>query len=197
MKKLFKKSTIILLLFLATVVNANVNFANIRLFSENVKSLNLEMKNNDGVLNVFIKDIYGFELYKEQFNGKEFSKRFDLGLLPNGNYIVEIEGQTKINVLPFNVSGTKVEVLEMEKELIHKPIIRIQNDLVYISKFSLTKDVLKIAFFDVDDSKLLEDNLGDKIMAGKIFSLAKLPKGAYRVIVTYGNNRKFIQEIIK
>ena len=64
MKNLIKKSMLGLLLVTATLANANVNFENIRIFTENTKSLNLELKNNDGGLEIFIKDIYGVELYK-------------------------------------------------------------------------------------------------------------------------------------
>jgi hypothetical protein len=197
MKNLVKKSTLVIALFIATLANANVNFGNIRLFSLNAKSLNLELQNNDGALNVSIKDMYGVELYEEQFKGKVFSKKFDLGLLPDGNYIVEIEGQTKINVLPFKVKGTNVEVLEFNKSLIHKPIVRIQEDLVFISKFSQAKEVTKIVFYDSANNILAEDKLRDEVMGGKIFSLAELPKGKYLLVATYGNERVYTQEIIK
>jgi hypothetical protein len=196
MKNLIKKSMLGLLLVTATLANANVNFENIRIFTENTKSLNLELKNNDGGLEIFIKDIYGVELYKEEFNGTKFSKKFDLNLLPDGNYVVEIEGQTKINLLPFKVTGSKVEVLEMKKEIIYKPIIRIDNDLVFVSKFSLNKEQLKIAFYDANDNILLEEKLSNDIMQGKIINISQLSKGEYR-LVAKDNNRRYVHQIVK
>jgi hypothetical protein len=197
MKNLFKKSALVLLVLTANLASANVNFENIKIFSENTKSLNLELNNNDGGLDVYIKDVYGVELYKEQFNGKQFSKKFDLTLLPDGNYFFEIEGQTKISLLPFKVSGLKVEVLEMKKELIHKPIVRIQNDLIFISKFSPDKELLKIAFYDADDNLLLEEKLSNNIMAGKVFNISKLTSGEYRLIAKDSYNRTYVHKIVK
>jgi len=197
MKNLFKKSVLGLLLLTATLASANVNFKNVKIFSENSKSLNLQLNNNDGESEIFIKDKYGIQLYNEQFNGKQFSKKFDLALLPDGEYIVEIEGQTKIRVLPFNVSGSKVEVLENSKVLIYKPIIRVEGDLVYISKFSSMNENLKIAFFDADNNLLLEDKLDNKMVTGKIFNIRLLPKGNYKVTAKYDSYRTTVHEIVR
>jgi len=197
MKNLFKKSVLGLLLLTATLASANVNFNNVRIFSENSKSLNLQLNNNDGESEIFIKDKYGIQLYNEQFNGKQFSKKFDLALLPDGEYIVEIEGQTKIRVLPFNVSGSKVEVLENSKVLIYKPIMRVEGDLVYISKFSSMNENLKIAFFDADNNLLLEDKLDNKMVTGKIFNIRLLPKGNYKVTAKYDSYRTTVHEIVR
>ena len=197
MNYILKKRVLAIMLLTVTFASANVNFGNIRIFSESTKSLNIELKNNDGGLNVYIKDIYGVELYNEQFKGRQFLRKFDLSLLPDGDYFIEIVGQTRINMIPFKVSGINVEVLEMKKELIHKPIVRIQDDLVYISKFSQSKEVLKIVFYDEDNNILVEEKLRDEVMSGKIFSLAKLPKGKYKLTATYSNNRVYTQEIVK
>jgi len=197
MKNLFKKSVLGLWLLTATLANANVNFKNVKIFSENSKSLNIQLNNNDGESEVFIKDKYGIQLYNEQFNGKQFSKKFDLALLPDGEYIVEIEGQTKIRVLPFNVSGSKVEVLENSKVLIYKPIMRVEGDLVYISKFSSMNENLKIAFFDADNNLLLEDKLDNKMVTGKIFNIRLLPKGNYKVTAKYDSYRTTVHEIVR
>lgn len=197
MNYILKKRVLAIMLLTVTFASANVNFGNIRIFSESTKSLNIELKNNDGGLNVYIKDIYGVELYNEQFKGRRFLRTYDLSLLPDGDYFIEIVGQTKINMIPFIVSGINVEVLEMKKELIHKPIVRIQDDLVYISKFSQSKGVLKIVFYDEDNNILVEEKLRDEVINGKIFSLAKLPKGKYKLTATYSNNRVYTQEIVK
>ena len=65
MKNLFKKSVLGLWLLTATLANANVNFKNVKIFSENSKSLNIQLNNNDGESEVFIKDKYGIQLYNE------------------------------------------------------------------------------------------------------------------------------------
>ena len=178
MKNLFKTSVLGLLLLTATLPSANDTFKNIRLFSEKSKSLNLELNNNDGTLDVTIKDKLGVQLYSEHFNGKLLTKKFDLGLLPDGEYIVEIEGLTKINVIPFKVTGSKVTVLEERKELIYKPIIRVDGDYVFVSKFSSNNSNLKIAFFDAEDNLLLEDKFDNKIAKGKVFNIGLLDKGS-------------------
>jgi len=197
MKKLVKTMSLLTLLFLTTFVNANEIFKNVRVFSNNSKTLNLQLKNNDGITEVFIKDMNGIQLYKEKFTGDQLFKKFDLSLLPNGNYVVEIEGQTKIKVFPFKILGSKVDVLEMKNEIVYKPIVRVQDNLVYISKFSPTNKVIKIAFYDAQNNLLLQDNLTKEIVSGKILDISKILNGNYILTLSYGEDRVSSHKIIK
>lgn len=197
MKNLFKKSVLLLLFLIANVVTANITFENVYLFSESSKSLNLQLSNNDGASEIFIKDSEGVSLYSELVKSSKLSKRFDLSLLPNGIYYIEVVGQTKINVIPFKVSKMNVEVLVESKSIVHKPIIRVNDNLVFISKFSPNKELLKITFYDTYDNLLFEEKLDKEITKGKIFDISQLPKGKYKLTAKYDDGRSVIKEIIK
>lgn len=197
MKNLFKKSVLLLLFLIANVVTANITFENVYLFSESSKSLNLQLSNNDGASEIFIKDSEGVLLYSELVKSSKLSKRFDLSLLPNGIYYIEVVGQTKINVIPFKVSKMNVEVLVESKSIVHKPIIRVNDNLVFISKFSPNKELLKITFYDTYDNLLFEEKLDKEITKGKIFDISQLPKGKYKLTAKYDDGRSVIKEIIK
>ncbi|WP_372745742.1 hypothetical protein [Lutibacter sp.] len=197
MKNLFNKSIVLFLFLIANVVTANVVFDNVHLFSGSSKSLNLQLSSSDGATEIFIKDAKGILLYSEVINASKLSKKFDLRLLPDGVYSVEIAGQTKIKVLPFEVSFGKVNVLDEMKTVVHKPIIRVENNLIYVSKFSPNMESFKISFYDENDNVLVQDKLGKELMAGKIFDISQLPEGNYTIAAEYEDGRSVSKKIKK
>ena len=71
-----------------------------------------------------------------------WSKKYDLQTLPVGDYYFEIEGRTKINVIPFKVTSEGTEFSNTVESIYYKPIVRQDGDLLFISKVSLFSMIL-------------------------------------------------------
>lgn len=185
MKNLFKKSALLLMLFITVGMSSKSMFDDIIVSTLNTKTINLQLSNTDGDLEVFIKDAYGILLYEEVFKGEVLSKKFNLGLLPDGNYTVEIAGQTKINTIPLKIENSIITVLNSDKEVVYRPIVRVNGDLVFISKFAQLEEKLAISLYD-GDTKLYDGLTKGKMDVSKVLNIKNLPKGTYKLVLNYG-----------
>ena len=133
MKNLIKENLLIVALLFAVVTYAtNIN-DNVKVALINSKLIDLKLENSDGDLTISVIDAYGEILYTENFEGNYFSKKYDLNALPIGNYYFEIEGRTKINLMPFKLTPSGFELRNQMKSTFYKPIVRQEEDLVFIS----------------------------------------------------------------
>lgn len=99
-----------------------------------------------------IKDANGIILYKEIMEQKGvYSKGFDLTALPNGNYVIELEKDVEIKVMPFTVSSTKVSFNKESESVFFKPVTRVKEDLVYVTKLALNNEDLDIEIYKEAD----------------------------------------------
>lgn len=186
MKNLFRKITLLLMLFITVGVSSKAMFDDIRVSTLNTKTINLQLSNSDGDVEVYIKDAYGMLLYEEDFKGTVLTKKFNLGLLPDGDYTLEIAGRTKISTIPLKIENAAVTVFANNKEVVYKPIVRFENNLVLISKFSPNEEKVTITLFE-DDNKLYEGKAIGKMDVSKVLDLKNLPTGTYKLVLNYGN----------
>ena len=136
MKNLIKKCLLIVAVLTTIVMSgANIN-NNVEVNVIDSKLIDLRLKNSDGDLTISIIDTYGETLYTEKFEGSYFSKKYDLNTLPAGNYYFEIEGRTRINLMPFKITSKGFEFKNEIESTFYKPIVRQERDLVFISKKS-------------------------------------------------------------
>lgn len=194
MKNLIKKSLLAIMLLTLLGSNAMSNETNLNdnLIIVNGKLIDLTLKYTDGDLKVNVKDSFGLILYNDTYTGTEFNKKFDLTSLPNGNYQFEIEGQTRIITIPFVVSSNNVDFHKEDESIFYKPIVRIENDNIYISKMAFNNESLKVALYDKDSNLLYTEELIGKINLERNLNISKLMKGDYRLIMI-SENRRFEQ----
>lgn len=194
MKNLIKKSLLVATLVSTMISKATEKDLFAKLISSEKKLIQLFLQNHDGPSEVYLKDTQGVLLYKEKFEDEEFSNKFDLAALPTGTYFFEINGQTKIRVLPFMVSANNVEFIE-EATTFFKPIVRFKNDIVYVSKFTLTYVDLNIFLYDDDNNLIYNNELsGDSSLALKL-NISNLDAGSYNLVLKSGG--KMFNEIIE
>lgn len=135
---------------------------------------------------ISVIDTNGVILFKEliQKSGT-YTKEFDLTTLPDGNYIFELDKGLEISSIPFNVNSNSVFFEKEKEKTVFKPIARIKNNLVYISKLSLKKEPLKINIY-FDGTEGYELVFSEKIENTKtierVYKLDGLPKGSYKII---------------
>ena len=195
MKNLIKKSLLIVAVLTTVVINAN-NINNVFVNVIDAKLIDLKLNNSDGDLQISIKDTYGEVLHIEEFEGSSFYQKYDLNTLPVGDYYFEIEGQTKINKMPFKVTSKGIEFQNEINSTYYKPTIRQEGDLVFITKVALTDENLTIVLYDHDSNTLYKEELNNNVELGKTLNLVKLKAGSYNLLLKSGG-KVFEQKIYK
>lgn len=195
MKSLIKKSLVIAMLFTAMVTAASNEDSGVKFTLVDSKLIDLKLQNSDGDILISVKDIDGHVLYSENYEGLNFSKKYDLATLPNGDYFFEIEGSTKIKLMPFKVSSKKVTFNNEIETVYYKPTVRQDKNLVYVSKVTFNEEAsLAISLYDEKLNELYNEDLSGTLSLGKILDISKLAKGNYKLVLKSGN-KVFTEEI--
>ncbi|SNR67199.1 hypothetical protein SAMN06265371_108116 [Lutibacter agarilyticus] len=196
MKNLIKKSLLVVAVLTTIVMSgANIN-NNVKVNVIDSKVIDLKLKNSDGDLTISVRDAKGETLYTEKFEGNYFSKKYDLNTLPTGDYYFEIEGRTKINLMPFKVTSEGIEFDNKVESIYYKPNVRQDGDLVFISKVALNNENFTISLYDDHLNMLYKEELSGQVNLGKTLNLMKLEKGSYSVVMKSGG-KSFEQKIYK
>ena len=193
MKKVFKRVVLIVVMVTALIANGTNITVNI---NEKSKTINLKIDNNDGDLKISILDDKGVVLHSEKYKGAKFSKKFDFETLPNGNYYFEVEGVTKVKVIPVSVSSVEVKLIEDTNEVYFKPIIRRSKDKIFISKLNLANAVLEIKFYDEEGYLLYNEEIKDDLNLSKILNIKYLTKGEYTIVLN-SSGKTIIEKFVK
>ncbi|WP_298237115.1 hypothetical protein [uncultured Algibacter sp.] len=147
-----------------------------------------------------IKDANGLILYKESIKTSgTYTKGFDLTSLPDGSYFFELDKDVEIRTIPFNVKSNTV-VFDKEKAIVSfKPIIKIDGDMVYISKLALDYEPLKIKLYVENDSYLsnnykliYSEEIKDIQTIERVYKLDKTVPGNYKIII-FSEGREFAE----
>jgi len=196
MKKIIKKSLLIVAVLTTMVAGAKEleNGLNLRLIDS--KLIDLSLNNSDGSLTVRVKDSNDHILYSEQFNGSQFSKKYDLKTLPTGSYFFEIEGETKIKLMKFTVNHKNVEFSNEIEKVYFKPVVRRDSDLIFINMIAMEKEPFTIALYNEGEKLLYKEEMDGIINIGKKLNISKLEKGTYRLLMK-SNGKSFTELIIK
>jgi len=199
MKKVIKhsKKGILLVTLFATLLSF-ANEASLFNIKNDAKRTSLTLKNvKEGNL-LSVRDINGVILYKEYIQESgTYTKGFDLTALPNGAYIFELDKDLEINTIPFTVKSNIVVFDKENEKTIFKPMARVKDDIVYVSKLSLNEDPLEIkVFFEgLNGSELmLTETIENTKIIERIYRLDGLNTGSYK-IVFYTEGREFIKTI--
>ena len=194
MKKLTKKSVLIVGLFASMLTFANSEVSSIKENEPNVTSINFKKVMPGSKLT--IKDRDGIVLYKESIVKKgDYSKGFDLTSLPNGDYYFELDSEMEIVIIPFNVVSNQVMFKKEEKSIIFKPFVRVKNDMVFVSRVSNEESPLEYNIYYADNYDLVLSTKADSPkQVNKIYDFSKAKKGNY-LFVFKANGRKFTKTI--
>ena len=190
MKKLTKRSLIILGLFTSLLSFANDGYTTIK--EKEPKVTNVSFKNVKLGSMLSIKDINGLVIYKESIVKKgAYSKGFDLTALPNGEYYFELDSELKIVIIPFNVVSNQVKFKKEEEFTIFKPNIRVKDDIVYVTRSSDSESVVNYRiYYQKNNDLVYSEKLENVKNFNKIFDFSTSEKGTY-LFVFYTEGRKF------
>ena len=194
MKKLTKKSLIVLGLCTSLLGFANNNHETFKEKEPKVTNMSFESVKQGSILS--IKDQSGMILYKESIakTGK-YSKGFDLTSLPNGDYYFELDSELKIVVVPFTVALNEVDFLKEEENTIYKPVLRLKDEKVYLSRPMLDGTPIDVKIFFSDNYDLVvSENFEKESEVKRIYDFSKSKKGNY-VFVFESNGRRYSKYI--
>lgn len=187
----------ILMLAMVAALSVFGNSTNNTLRNKDVKKTTITFVNvkKGNVLN--IKDTYGTVLYKESIDHSGlYKKRFDLNALPNGDYFFEIDKDLEIQTVPFKVVSNKIIYDTAKDTSYFKPVTRVEDDLVYISKLAVNKESLNVEiYFETvtkDFGLVHSETISEGKMLSRVYKL--LNKGNYK-IVYHSQGRVYVEYI--
>jgi len=194
MKKLTKKSLIVLGLCTSLLGFANDKKETFKEKEPKVTSMSFESVKQGSKL--LIKDRNGLVLYKESIakTGK-YSKGFDLTSLPNGDYYFELDSELKIVVIPFTVTLNEVTFNKEEENTVFKPVLRVKDEMVYLSRPSFDETPIKVKiFFSENNDLIVSEKFGKESEVKRIYDFSKSKKGNY-VFVFESNGRTYSKSV--
>ena len=141
-----------------------------------------------------IKDKNGAVIYSQEIkNSGTYSKILDLSKLEKGNYTTELEKDFEIVIKPFTVLDGQVS-FNTEKT-IFKPVIRTEDNIVYISRISFDKAALNVSIYYNDELIFSETAKDEKTLLNRVYKLSKEEIGNYKVVVN--SNNKYYSKSFK
>ena len=145
---------------------------------------------------VLIKDVNGHTVYSETiYNNGDNNFAFDLSTLKDGLYELEFNKDFEIQVESFIVKSHKVTFLEGTETTIFKPVVRIENGKVLISKLSFEDEPMTIKLYFENELVHSEDAQGNTII-NRVFDLNEDIEGIYSIVIKT-NGRVYRQSFKK
>ena len=194
MKKLTNKSVLVLGLFMSMLTFANRGVEPIKEKEPTVTSMSFKKVKLGSKLS--IKDRDGIVLYKESIvKTGDYSKGFDLTTLPNGDYYFELDSELEIVIIPFNVVSNQVVFKKEEKSTIFKPLVRVKDNIVFVSRVSYEESPIEFKIYYADNYDLvLSEKTENQNHLKKIYDFSKAKKGNY-LFVFKSNGRRFTKTV--
>ena len=194
MKKLIKQSVVVLGLCVSMQTFANNEIGVTKEKEPKVTSISFKKVKPGSKLS--IKDGDGMVLYKEPIVKKgDYSKGFDLTTLPNGDYYFELDSELEIVIIPFNVVSNQVVFKKEEKSTIFKPLVRVKDNIVFVSRVSYEESPIEFKIYYADNYDLvLSEKTENQNHLKKIYDFSKAKKGNY-LFVFKSNGRRFTKTV--
>lgn len=191
-----KKGFLMVTMFATLLSFANeVSFFTIKNDAERT-SLTLSNVKEGNLLS--IKDDNGMVLYKELIQKTGiYTKGFDLTSLPDGDYLFELDQEVEISIIPFSVDASAVLFHKELEKTIFKPVVRVKEDVAYLTKLSLNEEPLeiKVYFTDTNISELVySEKIVNTQNIERVFKLTGLKKGSYKMVFN-SEGREFTEII--
>jgi hypothetical protein len=179
MKTTIKK--MILAVMVITLVSANAIAFEDSLKVNDEKSFDLVLTEVTKQTQISLLDKRNNVLFTKTIEGGEnFSKTFNLELLAEGDYFVEIEDEIKLKRLALEVNENDVTSCSSSQHEYFKPVVNEKGSTVYVSHFSPSMDPLYVAIYNNKNEMIHEEILKGKMDLGKKFDFSRTYSGEYR-----------------
>ncbi|QXP65869.1 hypothetical protein [Polaribacter sp. AHE13PA] len=191
MKTIIKTILVVTLMFGTLISYANDNTKSTN--SVAVKKVKVEFKDVKKGNALTIKNEYGITIYKQilQSSGN-FTKNFDLTNLEDGLYTTELEKDFEIIIKKLEIKDGFVTFYKKEKEVIFKPVIRTEGNLILISKIEFDNQPLNVTLYYNNDIIFSDKVTGEKVL-NRVYKLSETEEGAYKVVIN-SDDRTYIKD---
>ncbi|WP_146105299.1 hypothetical protein [Polaribacter butkevichii] len=187
------KIVIIVALMFGTLIGyANNNISDNDLKAK--KTVKVEFNNVKKGQTLTIKNGEGVAVYNNEIkNSGNYSKTFDFSALEDGIYTAELNKDFEIIIKQFFVKNGLVTFLNNKNEKVFKPVIRVENNLLYVSKIAFNNEPLKVAIY-YNNEEILSDTIEGNQILKRIYKLSEGQNGNYKVIVST-NDRSYVKNL--
>ena len=188
MKTTIKQYLTTVVLILGTFINyANENNTSFDIIDGKKVRFEFKQVKKGHILSIINEN--GLVMYRQEIkNTGTYSQIFDLSKLEKGKYTTELEKDYEITIRNLTILEGKV-YLQDEKKLF-KPVIRIEKNLVLISKITFYEEPIKIVFYYNEEIIYSETVTNVGTVLNSVYKLSKEKKGAYNVAIN-SNNRSY------
>ena len=192
MKTKMKKVIIVALMFGTLIGYANNNISDNDLKAK--KTVKVEFNNVKKGQTLTIKNGEGIAVYNNEIkNSGSYSKTFDFSALEDGIYTAELNKDFEIIIKQFFVKNGLVTFLNNKNEKVFKPVIRVENNLLYVSKIAFNNEPLKVAIY-YNNEEILSDTIEGNQILNRIYKLSERQNGNYKVIVST-DDRSYVKNV--
>ena len=186
-----KKIILVALMFGTLITNANdKDNTNSK---EAKRTVKVEFNNVKKGQTLTIKNANGLTVYNNDIqNSGDYSRTFDFSALENGIYSAELNKDFEIIIKQFYVENGLVTFLNNKNEKIFKPVVRTENNLLYVSKIAFNKEPLKVVIYFNNEVVLSNTIQGENILK-RIYKLSEKKSGNYKVVIN-SDDRTYVKE---
>lgn len=145
-------------------------------------------------IEVSIRDSKGVTLFTEQVATGNRIRKYNVGGLSYGDYVVSVEDDSKVSTQKINVTYNSVVVT---KEVNHeyKPLLVKKDDVLSLNYLALGK-AFELSIIDLDYNTVYSKKFENEAAVNMNFGLAPMKSGKYTAIVQV-SNKSYTYDFIK
>lgn len=194
MKKIVRSIAVVALML--TTATGMAKEPKLSLTANAKKSINFHLDADSSETKVFIADVQGNIIFIEDIQGVgTYTKTFDLGNLPSGNYFLIVDNSLKKISYTIAVDASDIEILDRNENV--KPVFRKDGDRVFLNLLNLEKGNVKIKVYDSNDRVLFQEIVTNKMLVEKVFNFEKAYKDNYTVVIEDNKNTYYETVVVK
>jgi len=192
MKNLLKISLIAATMFTASATYANDGVYTLNVKSDDAKTIRFSIDEASDVT-LSIRELNNQLLFEEAIHSSgAASKSYDLSALPNGEYLLNVESDTKLTTYTIVIANNKAVVSAPKITELLKPVFTQDKSMLTLSLDNLDKGPIEVQILNEYNDELYNETFTDKSKVVKKFNTAK----------TYGKELTFVvrsktQEVLK
>jgi len=194
MRKVVRTIATVALMFV--VATSMAKEPTLRVTPNTAKSLNFEMDAPTIQTVVSILDIDGVIIYSERVNAvNDYSKKFDLRNLPNGDYILKVEDALKKTIFEFDIDDSNVLIAARKEN--SKPIFKKNGQKVFLNLLNSNMEDVEITIYDSENRVVFDETVVETLLVEKAFNFEEAYDDTYVVVVKNGKDTFYEDIVVK
>ncbi len=195
MKAILKFTTVAAFLLMVSIGKAEESKSDLFVEKEE-KSMVFKLDAQVGKAILRFADANGTLIFSESIAQKiEYSKKFDLNNLDQGEYTFSIDD--KLKKVTYTLELTRNEVRIIKKKEVAKPVFRKKEDRVFLNLLNLDGDKVTVKVVDSRDRVLFKEVFEGEMLIEKAFNFEEAYKGRYTVVVSDSNSTYYETMVIR